>query len=633
MTTVPLRVTLPIVQVLLLVGIAVVAFGLDEQHSYHEGNYGISGLPRRTFDESAASWSYTNLSDWPELCLKGSRQSPISFENVNPDEVMTNDSLQRLQFSPECVFPREKTQMRIINEGVVNTVTFETQGRLLEDMSPCTLRDPLNRSQFYHFTGLNFHVTSEHHLRTLRPDAEMQMFFTTDDSPEQKRRLLVVAVMLKGTSEINSTSARALRHILVDGSLPKPRAMTTCFLTEDLPIRSLIPARQSYLLYDGSQTSPPCTENVRWVVMTSPILLSRVALGRLRDAMDELMPNEFARFGNARPPQALNSRLIYRFDDTSVPAGGNRKEGYLGDAWSRKNKSLATLSRGSKDVDAETALFRVEDPIDDDSSDPIAQPLGPVFSGNGTENSTLSPVTLAAGCSDGSSGQPAENSTTKEEAWSSPPHENGRSQGKNVLGNSTHDETLNAITNSTTVPQVKDPASASSSASFPSHESSNQESSHHRTPHSSTLTTSTTTTTTKKPLDTPPKKGHDSRAHKNTSTTVKQDANSFESRAVRTWVYVKSLSVGAFHYSSAYAKAHPGRAGLVLVLFTALIFLICTCCRGWRRPLYVVGIDPAELQPLKPANRFKLYGGTGTAAVRPADVTVDAKSQRGAAVF
>ncbi|CAC9501730.1 carbonic anhydrase-like protein [Leishmania infantum JPCM5] len=622
----PFCAALAIAQLVIFVSVAGVVSGLDEQHSYYEGNYGTTGLVFGSPDSSRTSWDYTNLKDWPTLCLTGRRQSPISFANVNPDEVVMNALLQRLQFSSKCVFPREETQMRIINEGIVSTVSFEELGRSLDDMSECTVMDPLNRSLTYHFTGLHFHAMPVHQLRTLRPDAEMHMSFTTNHVEQKMRNVLIVAVMLKASAMVNSTSARALQHILVDGSLPKRNAMTTCFLTESLSLFSLIPARESYLLYDGSQTHPPCTENVRWVVMTSPILISPVALGRLRDAMDALLPNDFHRFGNARPPQALNGRLIFRFDDRSVPDGGNRGEGNFKDAWSRKDEGWANRSLGVRAGRVlEGSLVEVDGDYKYDSA-VVVSPVSPnpvSASRNGTTHASSPPITTSPGRYNGSSDQAMAKPGTGAlgPAYMANASRTGPETHSHV--NESDADYSNATANASLAPRTSVVSSASASSadeSMPSglhhgSESSAPTPSDESAPRSTTTSTTTTTTTTKEPSGTKGKKRYGDGASKNTSEADAGVVDSVKSIVTRAFTSVKAFSIGAFQSSVAYAKANPVRAVLVLLCIIVLIFLISTCCRGWRRPVYVVGIDPTELQPLNSAKRFDLYGGTGTGTV------------------
>jgi carbonic anhydrase len=63
---------------------------------------------------------------------------------------------------------------------------------------------------------------------------------------------------------------------------------------------SLIPENRAYWTYMGSLTTPPCTENVLWMVMKQP---------------QQISPEQIAIFArlyknNARPVQPVNNRLV-----------------------------------------------------------------------------------------------------------------------------------------------------------------------------------------------------------------------------------------------------------------------------------------------------------------------------------
>ncbi|GET89965.1 carbonic anhydrase-like protein [Leishmania tarentolae] len=627
MKKLPIFAALAVVQLALFVSVAGVVSGVREKFSYYEGNYGTSGLVHGRPDGSGSSWNYTNLKDWPKLCLTGKRQSPISFTNLNPDDVVTNATLQRLQFSSKCVFPREETQMRIVNEGIVSTVSFEKMGRLPEKMNECTLIDPLNQSRIYYFTGLHFHAMPMHQLRTLRPDVEMQLFFATDDPQKTKRAELAVAVMLKASTSINSTSSGTLQHILVDGSLPRRNAMTTCFLTENLSLLSLIPARESYLLYDGSRTYPPCTENVRWVVMTSPILISHVALANLRDAMDALLPNDFYRLSNARPPQALNGRLIFRFDDNFIPSGENRWKGGVEDAWRRKNVSLANDFLGMREGRVlEGSLTGIDGHNKDDTADAVSSLSSSSVSASAKDITRASslPTTTSPGRYSSSSDQAMTQRNKKPPVPMLVSSAHATGEGTHSYVDESDGDNSSVTTSARSTPETSVASSASASSANestpmeapPFSESSLQTPSNESAPHSTISKSTTPTTTTKEPPVTKGKRRHGDDVSKNASDIGADAVDSSTSIMTRAWASVKTFSVGAFQSSVAYAKANPIRAGLAVLWIIAFIFLISTCCRGWRQPVYVVGIDPTELEPLASARRFDLYGGTGTVSVR-----------------
>ncbi len=63
---------------------------------------------------------------------------------------------------------------------------------------------------------------------------------------------------------------------------------------------ALVPPDQRTYRYDGSLTTPPCSEGVRWVLMTEPLALSADQLATLGDVLE----------GSARPAQPVNDREV-----------------------------------------------------------------------------------------------------------------------------------------------------------------------------------------------------------------------------------------------------------------------------------------------------------------------------------
>jgi carbonic anhydrase len=62
----------------------------------------------------------------------------------------------------------------------------------------------------------------------------------------------------------------------------------------------LLPARRGYFTYEGSLTTPPCTQGVTWFVMKSPVSVSAEQVSMFGG----LYP------ANARPTQPVNGRPV-----------------------------------------------------------------------------------------------------------------------------------------------------------------------------------------------------------------------------------------------------------------------------------------------------------------------------------
>jgi carbonic anhydrase len=68
----------------------------------------------------------------------------------------------------------------------------------------------------------------------------------------------------------------------------------------DIPLGSLWKPAGAFASYDGSLTTPPCTEGVRWYVAEADATVSRDQAAAFVAAAGE----------NARPVQSLNGRII-----------------------------------------------------------------------------------------------------------------------------------------------------------------------------------------------------------------------------------------------------------------------------------------------------------------------------------
>jgi carbonic anhydrase len=106
-------------------------------------------------------------------------------------------------------------------------------------------------------------------------------------------QLAVVAVLLE-PGEVNPLVNKVWTYMPLDaGDRVRMPA-------ELLNMNELLPKDQRYYQFMGSLTTPPCTENVLWMVLKSPMTVSREQL----KLFSQLFPN------NARPSQPSYGRVV-----------------------------------------------------------------------------------------------------------------------------------------------------------------------------------------------------------------------------------------------------------------------------------------------------------------------------------
>jgi carbonic anhydrase len=106
-------------------------------------------------------------------------------------------------------------------------------------------------------------------------------------------KLAVVAVLLKKGAE-NKMFDTLWKNV------PKEKGKDANVDGVTINVADLLPADHSYYTFDGSLTTPPCSEGVKWFVLKTPTTLSAHEIA----AFGKLYPH------NARPVQALNGREV-----------------------------------------------------------------------------------------------------------------------------------------------------------------------------------------------------------------------------------------------------------------------------------------------------------------------------------
>jgi carbonic anhydrase len=226
--------------------------------------------------ESGAHWSYQGddgPKHWGELsqayarCRDGQNQSPVN---------LVADYHVGL---PELVFEYKGTPLHETNNGHTIMVSAEP-GRNFIAVPEKEWRYELKQG--------HFHSPSEHTIDGEHFAMEIHLVHTNEEG-----KLLVVGVMVREGEE-NPMLNR------IWSFMPEQVGDST-----DSPLTvfeaGLLPPTRNYFSYDGSLTTPPCSEGVSWVVLRDPLTASAEQVARFQE-----------RVGPAtnRPVQPQNARVI-----------------------------------------------------------------------------------------------------------------------------------------------------------------------------------------------------------------------------------------------------------------------------------------------------------------------------------
>lgn len=219
-------------------------------------------------------WSYSGENGpekWAEMdekskvCSTGKRQSPIDIEASKPDK-----DLKPLQFKYSA-----------------SLATLQNNGHTIQVDFPPGNWLAMNGER-YDLLQFHFHVPSEHRIQGSQNAMEVHLVHKNAHD-----ELAVVGVMFMEGGESN-----VLKPLW--SQMPKGKKKL------EKPLRfdpaQLLPKARGYTTYAGSLTTPPCSEGVTWVVMTSPVSASAAQVDKFVDVVGF----------NARPVQATFGREVTR---------------------------------------------------------------------------------------------------------------------------------------------------------------------------------------------------------------------------------------------------------------------------------------------------------------------------------
>ena len=222
-----------------------------------------------------AHWGYSGEAgpeNWGKLdagyaaCETGKNQSPIDLSRFVEADL------------EPIAFAYKPGTTEILNNGHTVQINYAPGSGITVD------------GRTFELKQFNFHAPSEHTFNGKHFPLESQLVHADKDG-----NLAVVAVMF----EMGRNNA-LLSPLWM--KMPNKKGDKNA-LPKQYDVSAMLPSDRDYYRFDGSLTTPPCSEGVLWFVLKQPAIASKPQIDRFTEVMGH--PNN-------RPVQPLNEREVLK---------------------------------------------------------------------------------------------------------------------------------------------------------------------------------------------------------------------------------------------------------------------------------------------------------------------------------
>jgi carbonic anhydrase len=227
--------------------------------------------PHWGYEGAAGPVNWATLAEDFEACEAGHEQSPIDLDDDEVAEAPV-DKAVTIDYRPVTA--------ELVNNGHTVQADVSAGSRIVIDGASYDLK------QFH------FHLPSEHTEEG--EHTAMEIHFVHAD---KNGKLAVVGVLMEEKAGKSAFASLFKKLPAEEGATAK--------ITQAFDLTAFLPGDRDQYQYEGSLTTPPCTEGVKWTVLKDPV---RVAPDEVA-AYKEMFPK------TNRPTQPLNDRELTVVDE------------------------------------------------------------------------------------------------------------------------------------------------------------------------------------------------------------------------------------------------------------------------------------------------------------------------------
>jgi carbonic anhydrase len=185
----------------------------------------------------------------------------------------------------QIVFDYKPTKLNLANNGHTIQADYDPGSTMSLD------------GKRYELLQFHFHVPSEHRLGGIEFPMEVHLVHRASDGALAVLGAFFYGGLRDKPGIMASTAKTPVLDKLWEAWPSKGGKVSKA---DTVDVSELLPFDRSYLTYEGSLTTPPCTEGVRWLLLTTPVLAGQSHVEKFLAIVGR----------NARPPQPLNGRIV-----------------------------------------------------------------------------------------------------------------------------------------------------------------------------------------------------------------------------------------------------------------------------------------------------------------------------------